>query len=261
LIEKQKAKALGRKGRKERPQRARSNARKDSMTLFPTRPEAIEIDLARAAVILVDMQNAFATRGGMFDLSGMDISGARNVIEILQRVVEAGRAAGVQVVHVKMEYDAALANSGGPDSPNWHKELALLLMRKRPELKGKVLTAGEWDAEIVDELKPRPEDWVVSKTRYSGFCGTPLDSLLRTRGIRTLFFGGIATNVCVESTLRDGFFLDYWPVLLRDATMQAGPAMLQEATIQNVELCLGWTLSAAEFVETVNRHRARGARV
>ena len=226
------------------------------MTLFPTRPQVIEIDLARAALLVIDMQNAFASKGGMFDLSGMDISGAQRVISVLREVLPAAREAGMQVVHVKMEYDAQLANSGGPESPNWHKELALVLMRKRPDLKGKVLTAGQWDAEIVDELKPAPGDWVVTKTRYSGFCGTPLDGMLRTRGIRTLFFTGIATNVCVESTLRDGFFLDYWPVLLREATMQAGPESLQEATIQNVELCLGWTLSCAEFLKTVKELRS-----
>ena len=226
------------------------------MLRFPTRPEAIEIDLTRSALLVIDMQNAFASKGGMFDLSGMDISGARKVISVLQEVLPAAREAGVQIVHVKMEYDAQLANSGGPESPNWRKELALILMRKRPELRGKVLTAGQWDAEIVDELRPQPGDWVVTKTRYSGFCGTPLDGMLRTRGIRSLFFAGIATNVCVESTLRDGFCLDYWPVLLRDATMQAGPAALQEATIQNVELCLGWTLSCAEFLATVREHRS-----
>ncbi|HKS75780.1 MAG TPA: isochorismatase family protein, partial [Terriglobales bacterium] len=130
--------------------------------------------MTRSALLVIDMQNAFASKGGMFDLSGMDISGARKVISVLQEVLPAAREAGVQIVHVKMEYDAQLANSGGPESPNWHKELALILMRKRPELTGKVLTAGQWDAEIVDELKPVPGDWVVTKTRYSGFCGTPL---------------------------------------------------------------------------------------
>ena len=229
--------------------------------LFPTKPEPIEADLARSAVIVVDMQNAFASKGGMFDLSGMDISGARQVIEVQKTVLEAAREVSLPVVYLVMGYDSNLATSGGPDSPNWHKELALLLMRKRPELKGKVLTEGQWDWEIVDELKPRPGDVVINKTRYSGFCGTPLDSMLRTRGTKTLFFAGIATNICVESTLRDAFFLDYWPILLRDATMQAGPAMLQQATIRNVELALGWTLSSSEFVETVHQHTLRGARV
>jgi len=231
------------------------------MMRFPTKPQALEVDAERSAVIVVDMQNAFASKGGMFDLSGLDISGAHGVIDVLKGLLDVARQASMKVVYLQMGYDEALTTSGGPDSPNSHKELALLLMKKRPELKGKVLTEGQWDWKVVEELKPQPGDLLVNKTRYSGFCGTPLDSLLRTRGIKTLFFTGIATNVCVESTLRDAFFLDYWPILLRDATMQAGPPLLQEATIQNVELALGWTLSASEFVQTLNQHILRGSRV
>jgi ureidoacrylate peracid hydrolase len=231
------------------------------MTTFPTKPEPREVDPEHAAILVVDMQNAFASKGGMFDLSGLDISGARKVIHVLREVLEVGRRAGLQIVYLQMGYDARLTTSGGPDSPNWHKELALRLIRQRPELKGKVLTQGEWDWEVVDELTPHPEDLVVNKTRYSGFYGTPLDSMLRTRSIRTLFFAGIATNVCVESTLRDAFFLDYWPILLHDATTQAGPALLQEATVMNVENYLGWTLTAAEFVQAVNPQVHRGSRV
>jgi ureidoacrylate peracid hydrolase len=231
------------------------------MITLPTRPNAIDFDPGRSAVIVVDMQNAFATKGGMFDLSGLDISGASQVIEVLKEVLECARAAGIKVVYLQMGYDADLSTAGGPDSPNSHKELALLLMKKRPELRGKVLTEGQWDWEVVDDLKPAPGDLVINKTRYSGFCGTPLDSLLRTRGVKTLFFTGIATNVCVESTLRDAFFLDYWPILLRDGTMQAGPPVLQEATIQNVELALGWTLSCSEFKQALEAHVLRGTRV
>jgi ureidoacrylate peracid hydrolase len=231
------------------------------MITFPTKPEPREVDPAAAAVLVVDMQNAFASKGGMFDLSGIDITGAQNVIQVLKKVLDVGWHAGLQIVYLQMGYDAKLTTSGGPDSPNWHKELGLRLIRQRPELKGKVLTEGQWDWEVVDELRPHAEDLIINKTRYSGFYGTPLDSMLRTRGIRTLFFAGIATNVCVESTLRDAFFLDYWPILLRDATMQAGPPMLQEASVKNVEDYLGWTLTASEFVQTINQHMLRGARV
>ncbi|HZQ25532.1 MAG TPA: isochorismatase family cysteine hydrolase [Terriglobales bacterium] len=231
------------------------------MCTFPTKPDAIEVDRTRCAVMVVDMQNAFASQGGMFELAGLDISGACSVISVCKDVLRTAWEAGILVVYLQMGYDAQLTTSGGPESPNAYKELALRLIKQRPELKGKVLTEGTWDWQVVDELKPHSGDLVVNKTRYSGFCGTPLDSLLRTRGIKTLFFTGIATNICVESTLRDAFFLDYWPVLLRDATMQAGPPLLQEATIRNVELALGWTLSSSEFMETVNQHMLRGARV
>lgn len=84
----------------------------------------------------------------------------------------------------------------------------------------------------MDELVPQPGDIVLPKPRYSGFFNTPLDSILRSRGIRHLVFTGIATNVCVESTLRDGFFLEYFGVVLEDATHQAGPEFAQSRVVQ-----------------------------
>jgi ureidoacrylate peracid hydrolase len=218
------------------------------MIRLNSKPEPVEIDPAKCAVVVVDMQNAFASKGGMLDIAGMDISGAACVIQKIAGVLEAARASGIPVVHLQMGYKSDQSNSGGPNSPNWHKELAMTLMNRRPELKGKLLTEGTWDFEIVDALKPRPSDMVVVKTRYSGFAGTPLDSMLRTRGIRYLFFAGIATNVCVESTLRDAYFLDYWPILLRDSAMPAGPPAAHDATVHNVEMFFGWTLKADDFL-------------
>lgn len=90
----------------------------------------------------------------------------------------------------------------------------------------------------MDELVPQHGDIVLPKPRYSGFFNTPLDSILRSRGIRHLVFTGIATNVCVESTLRDGFFLEYFGVVLEDATHQAGPKFAQKAALFNIETFL-----------------------
>jgi ureidoacrylate peracid hydrolase len=221
------------------------------MVKLDARPEPIEVELTRSAVLVVDMQNAFASKGGMLDIAGADISGAPGVVGSIKAILEAARRAGVPVVYVQMGYKPDLSNSGGPNSPNWHKELAMCLMNSRPELKGKLLTEGTWDFEIVEELKPEPGDLVVIKTRYSGFAGTTLDSQLRTRGIRYLFFVGIATNVCVESTLRDAFFQDYWPILIADGAMPAGPASLHDATLFNVEKFFGWTVGAEEFVRVM----------
>jgi len=92
----------------------------------------------------------------------------------------------------------------------------------------------------VEALAPLPEEVVIKKSRYSGFAGTPLDQLLRSRSIQHLLFVGVATNVCVESTLRDAYFLEYWPILIADAAMQAGPPAIQEATLFNVEHFFGW---------------------
>src|ERR1700682_1551208 len=221
------------------------------MPMLNAKPEPVEIDLHRAAVVVVDMQNAFATKGGMLDIAGVDISGAAKVVLSIKGIVDEGRPPGIPIVFLQMGYKPDLSNSGGPGSPNYHKELAMHLMNCRPELKGKLLTEGTWDFDIVDDLKPQPQDIVIVKTRYSGFQGTTLDSQLRTRGIQYLFLTGIATNVCVESTLRHGYFLDYWPLLITDATMQAVPSALQEATLFNVESFFGWTVQSEEFLAAV----------
>jgi len=221
------------------------------MRTLPTRPEPIEIALEKSAVVVVDMQNAFAAKGGLLDLAGIDISGAGNVVRSISTLLTAARGAGVQVVYLQTGYKPDLSNGGGESSPNPRKETALCLMRARPELKGKLLVEGTWDFEIVPELKPQARDLVVLKTRYSGFAGTTLDSVLRAREIRYLFFVGIATNVCVESTLRDAYFHEYWPILVTDAAMQAGPPAAHEATIFNVESFFGWTLDSQGLLRSL----------
>jgi len=215
--------------------------------ILRAKPEPVEVDPDKCALIVVDMQNAFASKGGMLDIAGVDIAGASAVVESIRALIDNARAMSVPVVYLQAGYKADLSDGGGADSPNPRKELALRLMCSRPELKGKLLVEGTWDHAIVDELAPRAGDVVIPKTRYSGFADTTLDAELKARGVRYLFFTGIAANVCVESTLRDAFFLDYWPILISDATMAAGPAMMQEATFYNVEQFFGWIIDAAEF--------------
>ena len=218
------------------------------MPKLDAKPEPIEVNFQTSAIAVVDMQNAFATKGGMLDLAGVDISGAGRVASSIRALLHAARPAGICVVYLQMGYKPDLSDAGGPGSPNPRKELAMCMMGRRAEWKGKLLTEGTWDFAIVDELAPHAGDLVIVKTRYSGFAGTPLDAQLRARGIRHLFFTGIATNVCVESTLRDAYFLEYWPVLVGDCTMQAGPPSLQEATMYNVESFFGWSITLATLL-------------
>lgn len=221
------------------------------MVKLVTRPEPIDVALDRSAIIVVDMQNAFTSKGGLLDLAGIDISGAGAVVRTIQSILAAARNAAVPIVYLQTGYKPDLSNGGGENSPNPRKETALCLMRARPELRGKLLVEGTWDFEIVDELRPQPGDTVVLKTRYSGFAGTTLDSVLRARDIRYLFFVGIATNVCVESTLRDAYFHEYWPILVADGAMPAGPRAAHEATLFNVESFFGWTMTAEDLIGTL----------
>ncbi len=226
---------------------------KTQSVVLPARPEPIGIKPSETALIVVDMQNAYATLGGYVDLAGFDISGAKASIAKTRQAVEAARAAGVLVIYFQNGWDKDYVEAGTPGSPNWHKSNALKTMRKRPELAGTLLAKGTWDYDIVDELKPEPGDIVIPKTRYSGFFNTNIDSVLRARGIRNLVFTGVATNVCVESSLRDAFHLEYFGVVLEDATHHLGPDFIQQASLYNIEKFFGWISNVADFCGAIGQ--------
>jgi ureidoacrylate peracid hydrolase len=220
------------------------------------RPEPVQVELARTAVIVVDMQNAFVSKGGMFDEAGYDLVGAPTCIANNARLLPALRGAGVKVVYLKMSYNRDYSDSGGPESPNWHKELGLALMKARPENWGRYVTEGTWDEEVVEQIAPEPGDVVVRKQRYSGFAGTNLDLILKTHGIRYCLYTGVATNVCVETTLRDGYLLDYWPILVADACNNSGPEHNRLATEWNVEHAFGWVTTTVDVLEALKAPQA-----
>jgi ureidoacrylate peracid hydrolase len=222
------------------------------LVTIAARPQPLQIDLARTAVIVVDMQHAFLSAGGMFAEAGYDISGAAACIANNARLLPALRAAGVTVVYLKMSYNKDYSDSGGPGSPNYHKELGLALMQAKPEKWGCYVTEGTWDEQIVEEIAPQPGDIVVRKQRYSGFAGTNLDMILKTHGVRYCLYTGVATNVCVETTLRDGFLLDYWPIMVADACNNSGPAHNRLATEWNIEHAFGWLATTSDVIKAAN---------
>jgi len=215
------------------------------------RPENLSLAAKETAIIVIDMQNAYASKQGYVDLAGFDISGAAGTIGNIDKVLKAARKAGIQVVYLQNGWDPDYVEAGTELSPNYHKSNALKTMRRNPNLQGQLLARGGWDYEIVDALAPQPGDIRVHKTRYSAFFNSQLDSILRSRGIRNLVFVGIATNVCVESTLRDGFHLEYFGIMLEDATHHLGPEFLQKATVYNIETFFGWVSTVENFLTSV----------
>ncbi len=214
-------------------------------------PESIEIAFSKTAVLVVDMQNAFVRKGGYFDLVDFDISAAQRIVEPCQRIINTARKKGIKIIYFRMGYSPDLSDMGPPESPYAYKAKVPILLRERPELKDKLYIYGTWGAEIIEELKPYQEDIVIKKQRYDGFVGTNLDIILGTLGIKYLIFVGIATNICVESTLRRAFFLDYFPILISDAVSQKGPRMMQEATILNVQSTFGWVTDSIRLIKAI----------
>lgn len=220
--------------------------------VLKTKPEPIKLDTKRTALFVVDMQNTFCKKGGIFDYLGkLDEVKVKHIIDVDKKVIEACRNKGINVIYLRMGYRDDLSNAGGPESPNYYKELGVVAMHGSQELRGRFLTVGTRDWEIIDELTPQAGDIVVDKHRYSGFVNTELDSILNAYNIKYLIFTGLATNVCVESTLRDAYFHEYFPILVSDGCGNIGPKYTQEATIWNVTEVFGWVTTCHDLVRAL----------
>src|SRR6266568_2588933 len=228
---------------------------KSEMATLDARPEPIAIDAARSAVIVVDMENDFAAKGGMFDRAGVDISGAQKAITPTAKVLAAARQSGLKIIYLKMGYRPDLSDLGSADSVNRTRHLKLGVGQKIRAPDGResrVLIRDTWDTDIVPELKPQPNDIVLYKTRFSGFYQTDLDATLKKLGIKYLIVTGVTTSICVESTVRDAMFRDYLCVLLKDCMSEPIghdlPRTNHEASLLNAEVLLGWVSDSEQFV-------------
>lgn len=218
------------------------------------RPEPISVVPEETALIVVDMQNAYCSKGGYIDLVGFDVSAAPPVIEECARTIAACREAGIPVIYLQNGFSPD-QREAPPTAPVWHKSNALKFMRANEAYAGKLITHGTWDHAILPELAPEPGDIVVAKSRYSGFAGTGLEQILQARRVRTLIVIGVATNVCVESTIRDAYHREFFPIMVSDATMAAGPGA-QAATEFNVQAFFGWVTSGAELRAALGANEA-----
>jgi ureidoacrylate peracid hydrolase len=232
-------------------------------TTIQAAPEPIKIDTERTAVIVIDMQNDFGTKGGMFDRAGIDIAPIQRVVEPIARVVDAARRAGIKIIHLKMGFRADLSDVGPADSPSRLKLSRMRIgegMRAPDGTEGRILIRDTWNTEIVDELKPQPGDVVLYKTRYSGFYQTELDSVLRRLGARHLIVTGCTTSVCVESTVRDAMFRDYSCLLLADCMAEpvgnVGNDLVRsnhDASLLVIQALFGWVSRSDQFIEALER--------
>jgi len=223
-----------------------------TMVALKARPNDVEIDIRRTAIVVVDMQNAYASKGGMLDIgTGLDEARIGPVIEANKKLLPAARAAGVKVIYLQFGYKPDLSDAGGPQSPNIRKQMAFRLIKERPEVRDKLIIEGTWGFQIIDDLTPVPGDIVVQKPRYSGFAGTNLEALLRGLDIQHLIFTGVATNVCVESTAREAYFREFWPILVEDAMDHTGPDFVRQATLYNFESKMGWVTKTNDVLRVL----------
>jgi len=228
------------------------------------RPQSIEFDLARSALLVVDMQNDFCHPEGWFGQKGVGVKAARKPIPVIAGLLDAWRAAKAPVVWLNWGIRADARNLG----PTIHfkgKRSAegVGYAERSPIDHGPALVQGEWGARVVDELTVAPEDITVHKHRLSGFWDNELDSLLRQQGITTLFFCGINTDRCVFSTLQDAAFLGYDCVLLEDACNTPSPAYVTRGIHFLVEQLHGFVANShalAAALSSSQRNTTRSSR-
>jgi len=240
---------------------------KNEMVTLNAKPEPIAIDPARSAVIVVDMENDFAAKGGMFDRAGVDVSGAQKAIGPTAKVLAAARQAGLKIVYLKMGYRPDLSDLGATDSVNRTRHLKFGVGQKIQTPDGResrLLIRDTWDTDIVPELKPQASDIVIYKTRFSGFYQTDLDATLKKFGIKYLIVTGVTTSICVESTVRDAMFRDYLCVMLRDCMSEPIghdlPRTNHDASLLNAEVLLGWVSDSDQLIKALAAKASQAAR-
>ncbi|HEY7555524.1 MAG TPA: cysteine hydrolase [Candidatus Binatia bacterium] len=199
----------------------------------PLRTLAEQVDPEVAALLVIDMQNDFCHPKGVSGMRGRQITMTIEMAPRLESFINACRGARLPVIFVQT------IHYPWTDSPSW-------LRRLDKDRGDSVCRPGTWGAEFYGGIKPLEGEIVITKHRYSAFHGTDLDLILRSRGIRSLLISGVGTNVCVESTLRDGYMRDYYIVLLEDC-VGATNQQLHQATLKNVDLHFGSVTNSTQI--------------
>jgi ureidoacrylate peracid hydrolase len=200
----------------------------------PTLPPE-RVDPATTRFLVIDVQNDFCAQGGWFDKHGNDLRLIHEAVERLAGFIDVARQAGVPPIFVRAIYDEIYLS---PPMLERHARTGLDTAHCR---------TGTWGAEFF-RVAPKQGELVINKHRYSAFKDTELNALLRAQRVENLIVAGITSNVCVESTARDAYMLDYHIVFLGDgsATYQAEA---HEATLANIRRAFGIVANISEVTE------------
>lgn len=196
------------------------------------------------ALIVVDMQNGFVSKGGSYDKLGMNTSNYREIIPNIKELIQFCRS-----IEIPIFYTEAVREDSGIDLLT---RVHNFLPKSRQErLKFPICIRGTWDGVTIDELKPQDEDHVVIKRRDSAFQDTELRVWLQSEGVNLLIFAGIDTSICVETSLRDGFNLGYDVTLISDATA-SGNKEHYKTTLERVSDYYGLVMNIERFKKAIS---------
>ena len=225
-----------------------------------TETKTLRLDLAKTAILVIDMQNDFCHPDGWLAHIGVDITPARTPIDPLKTLLPILRQVGVPVIWLNWGNRADLGNISANVLHVYNPSgLGIGVGDPLPSNDAKVLMAGSWAAAIVEELEQLPQDIHVDKYRMSGFWDTPLDSILRNLGRTTVLFAGVNADQCVMATLQDANFLGYDCLLVKDCTATTSPEYCWLATLYNVKQCFGFVTDSQAILDALTSTLVRWA--
>ena len=202
-------------------------------------PPFERVDPKTTRLLVIDVQNDFCARGGWFEQNGSDLRFIDRAVDNIIRFVSVARTVGIKPIFVRAIYDRIYLS---PPMVERHR---------RNSISVEHCQTGTWGAEFF-KVAPEKDDLVIVKHRYSAFIDTELNALLRAQRVENLIMAGITSNVCVESTARDGYMLDYHIVFMSDCTATNDPTA-HEATLDNIRRAFGIVASMSDVIETWNR--------
>lgn len=216
---------------------------------FDAAPHPVVVDLARTALVVVDMQNDFIHEDGWFAGKGVDPLPLRAPVPAINALSRFLRERDVPVIWLNWGVRA--------DGLNLPPSLAFVGKRTAgdrgytdpdPDGRGQALTRGSWGAEIHADLETGPDDILVDKSRYGGFTDNDFDGVLRNLGVHTLIFTGINIDRCVFATLTEATFRGYDAILIEDAVATPSPEACTEAVHFLVDRLYGFRTTSLAIV-------------
>lgn len=195
--------------------------------------------LGRTALVIVDLQNDFVREG-----AGMEVESARDTLDANKKLIAFARKNGVPVIYTKF--------ITGPVRTlvwNWSPQIADANACRRhfkryyPDM-GKELECTD----IVGEIYPEKEDYIIEKYGYSAFRNTNLSDVLKSLGRDTIIVTGTVTQICVEDTVHEAFHNGIHVVVARDAVSSFSPE-LQDATLKNIDMKYGAVMDSDEIMK------------
>jgi len=195
------------------------------------------------------MQHDFVEPGGFGELLGNDVTAMRDIIEPLQRVLAAARAAGMTVIHTREGHEPDLSDC--PPSKLARGRLSRTIGDQGPN--GRILVRGERGHDIIDQLRPVDGELIVDKPGKGSFYATNLDDALRIRRIDSLIVTGVTTEVCVHTTVREANDRGYECLVLSDCVQSYFPEF-QRVALQMISAqggIFGWVTPSEQFLSAL----------